>query len=114
MPHHHLTNFEIQKHQNEPKFLVIYSRNNLPITKDEAYVTNLHECKSIGIHWIAVFVKNGIVTYFDSFGGEHIPKEFKNSIGNKVVIKNIYRIQTCDSVMCGYFCIGFIDFKPGI
>ena len=27
---HPLTNFEIQKHQNEPKFKCIYSRNNLP------------------------------------------------------------------------------------
>ena len=50
------------------------------------------------------------VTYFDSFGVEHIPKEIKEFIGNKNIITNIYRIQTYDSVMCGYFCIGFIDF----
>ena len=24
-------------------------------------------------------------------------------------MKNIYRMQSYDSVMCGYFCIGFID-----
>ena len=23
---------------------------------------------------------------------------------------NIYRIQEYDSVMCGYFCVGFVDF----
>ena len=23
---------------------------------------------------------------------------------------NIFRIQAFDSIMCGYFCIGFIDF----
>ena len=50
------------------------------------------------------------VTYFDSFGVEHIPKEIKKFIGNKNIITNIYRIQAYDSIMCGYFCIGFIDF----
>ena len=37
-------------------------------------------------------------------------KKFKKNIGNKNIIKNIYRIQAYDSIMCGYFCIGFIDF----
>ena len=50
------------------------------------------------------------ITYFDSFGVEHIPKEIKKFIGNKNIIINIYRIQAYDSIMCGYFCIGFIDF----
>ena len=30
------------------------------------------------------------VTYFDSFGAGHIPKEFKKSIANKNIITNIY------------------------
>ena len=56
-------------------------------------------------------VNHDNVSYFDSFGGvEHIPKEIKKIIGNKNIITNIYRIQACDSIMCGYFCIGFIDF----
>ena len=49
------------------------------------------------------------VTYFDSFGVEHIPKEIRKFIGNKYIITNIYRIQAYDSVICRYFCIGFID-----
>ena len=50
------------------------------------------------------------IIYFDSFGVEHIPKEIKKFIGNKNIITNIYRIQAYDSMMCGCFCIGFIDF----
>ena len=50
------------------------------------------------------------VIYFDSFGVEHIPKEIKKFIGNKNIKANIYRVQANNSVMCGYFCIGFIDF----
>ena len=50
------------------------------------------------------------VTYFDSFEVGHIPKEIKKFFENKNVITNIYRIQAYDSIMCGYFYIGFIDF----
>ena len=54
-------------------------------------------------------MKNEVI-YFDSFGIEHIPKELKTSIGNKNIKGNIYCIQANDSIMCGYFFIGFIDF----
>ena len=49
------------------------------------------------------------VTYFDSFGVEHIPKEIRKIIRNKNFKINIYRIQAFDSITFGYFCIGFID-----
>ena len=57
-----------------------------------------------------LFVSNNNVTYFDSFGVEHIPKEIKMFMGNKNIITNKYRIQVYDSIMWGYFCIGYIDF----
>ena len=53
---------------------------------------------------------NGNNIIFDSFGVENIPKEIKRFIGNKNIITNIYRIQVYDSIICGFFCIGFIDF----
>ena len=56
-----------------------------------------------------MYVKYNNVTYFDSFGVEHIPKEIKILIKNKNIKTNIFRIQTYD-LMCGYFCIGFINF----
>ena len=118
MPPHPLTNFEIQKYyqndaqlssKNEPKFNGVYSRNNLPKIKDGAYVVNLDEYESIETHWIALYA-NDNVTYFDSFGVEHILKETVKFIGNKNFETNTYRIQAYNSIMCGYFCIGFIDF----
>ena len=57
-----------------------------------------------------MYVKNNYITYFDSFGVEHIPKEVIKFIKNKNIKTNIFRIQAHDSIMCGYFCIGFIDF----
>ena len=95
---------------NEPKFNDVYSRNNLLKIKDGAYIINLNEFKSIETLWIALYVNNNNVTYFDSFGVQHIPKEIKKFIGNKNLIASIYRIQTYSLLMCGYFCIGFIDF----
>ena len=50
------------------------------------------------------------VTYIDSFGVEHIPKEIKAFIDRSLSIAtNIFRTRAYDSIMCGYFCIGFID-----
>ena len=101
MPSHPSTNLEIQKYyQNEPKFNGVYSRNKLPKIKDGAYVINLDEYKSIETHWI----------YFNTFGSEHVLKEIKRFIGNKNIITNNYRIQAYDSIICGYFFTGFIDF----
>ena len=112
IPLHPLTNFEIQKYyQDEPRFNGVYSRDNLlDILKDGAYVINLDEYSDIGTPWIALFVNNKTVTYVDSFGVEHIPKEIKKGINNKNIIANIFRMQAYDSVMCGCFCIGFINF----
>ena len=117
---HPLTNFEIIKYyENESRFNGVYSRDNLPNKiKDGAYVINLDDYSDIGTHWIALYVKSNDITNFDIFGVEHIPKEIIKFIGRPSssaslrinVITNIFRIQSYDSIMCGYFCFGFIDF----
>ena len=134
MPHP-LTDFEIQAYyQNDPRFNGVFSRDNLPNTihsyelrsrklgsavgstvENGSYLINLDEYRDIGTHWVALYVNNKTVTYLDSFGVEHIPKEIIKFIesgfpDNKNIITNIYRIQAYDSIMCGYFCIGFINF----
>ena len=112
MPPHPLTNFEILKYYKiESKFIGVYSRDNLPDKiKDGAYVINLDEYSDIGTHWIALYILNNDVTYFDSFGVEHIPKEIKAFINNKNIKTHIFRVQAYDSIMRGYFCIRFINF----
>ena len=106
-----LTKFQIQKYyQNEPGFNDVYSRNNLPKIKDGAYVINLDEYSDIGTHWFSLYVHNNDVTYFDYFSVEHISQEIRTFVNNKNIKTNVSRIQVYDSIMCGYFCIGFIDF----
>ena len=93
MPPHPLSNFEIQKHyQNQTIFNGVYSTDNLPKIKEGAYVISLDEYSDIGIHWIALYVLKNDVTYFDSFGVEHIPQEIIAYIGNKNIKTNIFRI----------------------
>ena len=71
---------------------------------------NFDEYSEIGTKWIALYALDNNVTYFDSFGVEHIPKEIEIFIDKSRVVINIFRIKAYDSVICGYFCIGFIDF----
>ena len=98
-------------YQNEPRFNSVYSRDNLHSKiKDGAYIINLDEYSDTGTHWIALYVNNNNVIYFDSFRVEHIPEEIKAFIDYSLSITtNIFRIQAYDSIMYGYFCIGFID-----
>ena len=108
MPFYSLTNFKIQKYyQNESKFNGVYSRNNLP--KRMAHMP-FDGYESIGTHWMAFYVIGNNVIYFHSIGAADIPKETKKIIGNKNTITNIYGKQAYNLIMCGYFCIGFIDF----
>ena len=86
LPAHPLRNFEIQEYyQNEPRFNGVFSRDNLPNNniKNGAYGINVDEYHNIGTHWVALYVNNKIVTYFDSFGVEHIPKEIMKFIARK-------------------------------
>ena len=80
IPAHLLTNFEIKNYyENEPRFNGVYCRDNLPKTiKNEGYVINLHEYEDVGTHWIALYVKDNEITYFDSFGvDQNILRYFK-------------------------------------
>ena len=93
----------------------MHSKNDLLKGQHGAYVINIDEYKSMGTHWIALNVNgnNGSSSYdevyFDSFAVEHIPKEINQVIRNKDITTNINRIRACYSIMCGCFCIGFID-----
>ena len=88
----------------------VYSRNSLSKIKNRTYIITINEYESIGTHWIALSENAKNVTYFDSFGVENIPKAIRKFIGNNNITTNIYRIKAYDSILCGYFCIGFIDF----
>ena len=65
---------------------------------------------NVGTYCIALFYNQSDIVYFDSFGVEYVLEVIKKLIGNKTIKANIFRGQENDLIMCGYFCIGFIDF----
>ena len=82
IPPHPLRNFEIEAYyQYKLRFNSVYSGDNLlDKIKDGAYVANVDKYSDIGTHWVALYVNNKTVTYFDSFGVENVPKEIKTLI----------------------------------
>ena len=91
-------------YESESRFNGVYSRDTLRNRiRDGVYVINLDEYSDIGTHWVALYVKNNDITYFDSFGVEHIPKEIIKFINcpsqNKNIMTNIFRIQAYDLIM---------------
>lgn len=80
---------------SDKRFDGTFSRDNLNIfNKDGAYIINLDKYDNIGTHWVAIYLKNNNVTYFDSFGIEYIPKEITKLINDKSIKSNIFRIQS--------------------
>ena len=67
---------------------------------DGVSVINLDGYANIGAQWIAIYVKNGVATYFEWPGIKYILKEIKTFISNKTINANFNRIQSDDSE-CG-------------
>ena len=79
--------------------------------KDGAYVINLDKYADLGTHWVTLFCNRIEIVFFNSFGVEHVPEEMKEIVGNKNIKTNIFWVETNNLIMCGYFCIGFIDLR---
>ena len=93
------------------------SKEIIKLIGKKSIITNIYRiqaCDSIMCGYFCIgfidFMLKGKSLRTNIIGVEHISKEIIKLIGNKSIITNIYRIQACDSIMCGYFCIGFIDF----
>ena len=78
--------------------------------EDEAYVINLDDKSSKGLHWVSLFIDKNLAVYFDSFKTEYIPQEVFSKFKDKSVIHNIFRIQDDKYIMCKFYCIAFIDY----
>ena len=77
----------------------IFSRDNLPIMKDEAYVISLDDKQSRGTHWVSLFVYRNEAVYFDSLEIEYIPQKVLKKIKCKSITRNIFRIQSNVSII---------------
>ena len=86
---------------------MLFLRNNLPRIKD---VINLDDKKSKGTHCVSLLIDRNTTAYFDSFETEYFPQEVLNTIRNKSITHNIFRIQANNSIICRFYCIAFIEY----
>ena len=97
--------------KNGLRFNGFYSKNYLPKIKDRTYAINLDEFKSIRKHWIVAIGMHLLMQpTLIALELNICQKKFENFMRKRTVIKRIYRIQTLNSIMCGYLCSGFINF----
>ena len=95
---------------NNCRFNSVFSRGSLPRIKDRVYIINLNDKQSKEIHWASLFCDRNTAVYFDSFGIEYIPQDVLIKIKDKSITHNIFRIKCDDSIMCGFYCIAFIEY----
>ena len=96
---------------DESRFNGVFLRENLSRIKDSAYVINLGDKQSKGTHWVSIFIDRNTNVLFD-FGiirEEYISQEVLSKIKDKSIAHNIFRIQSDDSITCGFYCITFIE-----
>ena len=99
------------------KYLNIPINNVLP--RDESsphnhmqalFIYNLEPSYMSGSHWVATYVKNGIINYFDSFGMppfQEIVNHAKRK--NMTLLHQSDQIQNLLTTTCGYFCLYFLN-----
>lgn len=79
------------------------------LKQPSSLIINLDTSSLPGSHWVSIYHTKNLTLYFDSYGRN--PNEELNKIlksGNKRVIYFNKRIQSFNSIFCGYFCVAFI------
>ena len=71
---------------------------------------NLSDKYSKATHWVSLLIDKNLTLYFDSFGIEHIPQEILNKIKDKSITHNIFIVQDKGFIICGFYCIAFIEY----
>ena len=95
---------------DEPRFDSVFSRNKLARIKDGAYVINFNDTISKGTLWVWLFIDRNTAVYFHYFGNEYIPQEVLTKVKDKSITHNIFRMQHNEFIMCGFYCIAFIEY----
>ena len=75
-----------------------------------SYVINIDDKQSKGTHWVLLFIDRNTGVHFDAFGTEFIPQEVLNKIKDKSITHDIFRMKSADSIICGFYCIAFIEY----
>ena len=109
-----MSNFELVdwcKHLNIPINDVLSRDQNVPHNHRQAlFIYNLEPSYMSGSHWVATYVKNNVINYFDSFGlppFQEIVNHAKKR--NLTLLHQDDQIQNIMTTTCGYFCLYFLN-----
>ena len=99
------------KYLNIPINNVLSREESSPHNHKQAlFIYNLEPSYMSGSHWVATYVKNGIINYFDSFGMppfQEIVDHAKRK--NITLLHQSDQIQNLLTTTCGYFCLYFLN-----
>ena len=99
------------KYLNIPINNVLSREESSPHNHKQAlFIYNLEPSYMSGSHWVATYVKNGIINYFDSFGMppfQEIVNHAKRT--NMTLVHQSDQIQNLLTTTCGYFCLYFLN-----
>ena len=74
------------------------------------FIYNLEPSYMGGSHWVATYVKNGIINYFDSFGMPPFQEIVDHARKKKLILLHQNnQIQNINTTTCGYFCLYFLN-----
>ena len=103
---------KLMKKISSRSFNGTFSINNIPVFDDDVFyiIINLSKQNEIGTHFIAVYVLENKIIYFDSFGNQLNNSSLKRYLKKykKPIILSKIQIQNLLSSHCGFFCIAFI------
>ena len=111
-----LSNFDLEKWIDDlgiEHFRSIYSRDRLPdqIRKKECGIINFDSIEGEGTHWVCYRnLEENITEYFDPFGFI-MPHEIRHYLltSGKKVIYSQDEIQNRNTVLCGYWCLYYLN-----
>ena len=99
------------KYLNIPINDVLSRDENVPHNHKQAlFIYNLEPAYMSGSHWVATYVKDNVINYFDSFGMPPF-QEMVNHAKKKnlTLLHQNNQIQNIQTTTCGYFCLFFLN-----
>ena len=96
-----------QDRYTAPLFRGVYPINRLPLICEGLYVVNTAPHTHPGLHWIALFVKDGTMEYFDSYGGDP-PPTLRRWGKKRGWVSNPIPLQSPLTSVCGQYCLYYL------
>ena len=99
------------KYLNIPINDVLSRDETVPHNHQQAlFIYNLEPSYMSGSHWVATFVQDKVINYYDSFGlppFQEIINHAKKK--NLTLLHQNNQIQNLMTTTCGYFCLYFLN-----